>query len=162
MGNLHTHFPQAVDWLLSWTWSFPGGSTVKNLPASAGDVGLILGLGRYPGEENDYPHQCSCLENSMHRGVWWATARGVTKNQTWLSTHAHTHTHTHTHTHKLNMHWELQETQQKTAAGTPKNRTDSSCCTMLRRLRFKSHLLVEAQERPHSGSKVMPSSKMVD
>ena len=122
MGNLHTHFPQAVDWLLSWTWSFPGGSAVKNLPASAGDVGLILGLGRYPGEENDYPHQCSCLENSMHRGVWWATAHGVTKNQTWLS--VCTHTHTHTHTHKLNMHWELQETQQKTAAGTLKNRTE--------------------------------------
>ena len=31
---------------------FPGGSVVKNLPASAGDVGLIPGSGRSPGEEN--------------------------------------------------------------------------------------------------------------
>ena len=29
--------------LLSIYLSFPGGSVVKNLPASAGDVGLILG-----------------------------------------------------------------------------------------------------------------------
>ena len=29
---------------------FPGGSVVKNLPANAGDVGLIPGLGRTPGE----------------------------------------------------------------------------------------------------------------
>ena len=30
--------------------SFPGGSAVKNLPANAGDSGLIPGLGRVPGE----------------------------------------------------------------------------------------------------------------
>ena len=29
---------------------FPGGSVVKNLPASAGDSGSISGLGRSPGE----------------------------------------------------------------------------------------------------------------
>ena len=33
---------------------FPGGSAVKNLPASTGDLGLILGLGRSPGEQNGY------------------------------------------------------------------------------------------------------------
>ena len=33
-------------------WGFPGGSTVKNLPANAGNVGLIPGLGRSPGEGN--------------------------------------------------------------------------------------------------------------
>ena len=32
--------------------SFPGGSVVKNLPANTGDMGLIPGLGRSPGEEN--------------------------------------------------------------------------------------------------------------
>ena len=42
---------------------------VKNLPANAGDSGLIPGLGRSPGEENGYPLQCSCLENSMDRGT---------------------------------------------------------------------------------------------
>ena len=61
---------------------FPGGSVVKNLPASAGDVedlGLIPGSGRYPGEGNVNPLQFSCLENSMDRGAWWATVHGVTE-----------------------------------------------------------------------------------
>jgi len=38
--------------------AFPGGSVVKNLPANAGDTGdagLILGLGRSPGEGNGNP-----------------------------------------------------------------------------------------------------------
>ena len=34
---------------------FPGASVVKNLPASAGDMGLISGLGRSPGEGNGNP-----------------------------------------------------------------------------------------------------------
>ena len=38
---------------------------VNNLPANAGDVGLIPGLGRSPGEENGNPLQYSCLENPM-------------------------------------------------------------------------------------------------
>ena len=51
---------------------FPGGSVVKNLPASAGDMGdagSIPGWGRSPGEENGYPLQYSCLENPMDRGA---------------------------------------------------------------------------------------------
>ena len=44
---------------------FPGGSTVKNLPAKEGDMGLIPGSGRSPGEGNGYPLQYSGLENSM-------------------------------------------------------------------------------------------------
>ncbi|KAI4547953.1 hypothetical protein MG293_000283 [Ovis ammon polii] len=50
---------------------------VKNL-ANAGDVGLIPGLGRYPGEGNGNSLQYSCLENSMDRGAWWATVHGAT------------------------------------------------------------------------------------
>ena len=34
---------------------FPGGSVVKNLPANAGDMGLIPGSGRSPGEGNGHP-----------------------------------------------------------------------------------------------------------
>ena len=64
---------------------FPGGSVVKNLPASAGDVGSVPGLGRSPGEGNDNPLQYSRLENSMDRGAWQVTVHGVAKNQTWLS-----------------------------------------------------------------------------
>ena len=57
----------------------PSGSVVKNLPANAGDPGLISGLGRFPGERNSNPFQYSCLENPMDRGAWWATVHGVRK-----------------------------------------------------------------------------------
>ena len=40
----------------------PGGTMVKNLPASAGDTGSIPGLGRFLGEGNGYPLQYSCWE----------------------------------------------------------------------------------------------------
>ena len=43
----------------------------------AGDPGLILQSRGSPGEWNGYPLQCSCLENSMDRGAWWATIHGV-------------------------------------------------------------------------------------
>ena len=58
---------------------FPGGSVVKTLPANAGDVGLISGSGKSPGEENGNPLQYSCLGNPMDRGAWQATIHGVTK-----------------------------------------------------------------------------------
>ena len=48
---------------------FSSGSVVKNLPANAGDLGSITGLGRSLGEGNGYPLQYSCLENSMDRGA---------------------------------------------------------------------------------------------
>ena len=38
---------------------FPGDSVVKNLPANAGDSGLIPGWGRFPGEGVGYPLQYS-------------------------------------------------------------------------------------------------------
>ena len=58
---------------------------VKN----AGDLGLIPGLGRSPGEENCNSLQCSCLGNPMDRGGWQATVHGVAKSQTRLSKKAH-------------------------------------------------------------------------
>ena len=64
---------------------FAGDSVVKNLPASAGNMGLIPGLGRSPGEGNGYPFQYVCLENSMDREAWWAMIHGVTQSQTRLS-----------------------------------------------------------------------------
>ena len=64
---------------------FPSGTSVKNLPANAGDVrdvGSIPGLGRSPGEGNGNPLQYSCLENPMDRGGWQAMVHGATKSQT--------------------------------------------------------------------------------
>ena len=62
---------------------------VKNPPANAGDVGLILGLGRSPGGGHGNPLQCSCLENSMDKGAWRATVHKGTESQTRLSNYAH-------------------------------------------------------------------------
>ena len=60
-------------------WGFPGGSVVKNPPANAGDVGLIPGSGRSPGEGNGNPLPYSCLGNPMDREAWRATVQGVAK-----------------------------------------------------------------------------------
>ena len=49
---------------------------IKNPPANSEDMGLSPGSGRYPGVGNGNPLQYSCLENSIDRGVWWATVHG--------------------------------------------------------------------------------------
>ena len=54
----------------------------KNLPANAGDVGSIPGLGRSPAGGHGNSFQYSCLQNPMDRGAWQATVRGVTDSDT--------------------------------------------------------------------------------
>ena len=49
---------------------FPGGSDNKESAYNVGDLGVIPGLGRSPGEGHGNPLQYSCLENPMDRGVW--------------------------------------------------------------------------------------------
>ena len=71
-----------------WCFVFPGGSDGKASACDAGDLGLIPGLGRSPGEGNGTPLQYSCLENSMDQGAWWAAVHGVAKSQTRLSEEA--------------------------------------------------------------------------
>ena len=44
---------------------FPGSSAGKESSCNAGDLGLIPGLERSPGEGKSYPLQYSGLENSM-------------------------------------------------------------------------------------------------
>ena len=61
---------------------FPYSSAGKECACNAGDPGSIPGLGRSPGEGISYPLQYSCLENSMDRGIWWATVHEVTKSRT--------------------------------------------------------------------------------
>jgi len=48
----------------------PRGSEVKTSVRNAGDLGLIPGLGRSPGEGNGNPLQYSCLENPMEGRAW--------------------------------------------------------------------------------------------
>ena len=63
---------------------------VKNLPASAGDVGSIPGTGKSAGEGDGNPLQYSCLGNPMVRGACQATAHGVRRVRQDLETeHEH-------------------------------------------------------------------------
>ena len=61
-------------------WGFPCGSAGKESACNVGDLGLIPGLGRSPGEGKGSPLQYSGLENSMD-----CTVNGVSKSQTRLS-----------------------------------------------------------------------------
>ena len=74
-----THVPTTL------SGGFPGGSAVKNPPTNAGDVGLIPGLGRCPGEGTSNPLQYSGLENPRDREAWRAVVHGATKSWTQLS-----------------------------------------------------------------------------
>ena len=75
---------------------FPGGSNGRESACNVGYLGSIPGSGRSPRGGNGNLLQYSCLENSMHRGAWWATVHGVAKSWTRLSdqrTQKHTHAH---------------------------------------------------------------------
>ena len=56
---------------------FPGGSVGKESACNVGDLGLIPGSERSPGEGNRNLVQYSCLGNSMNRGDWQAIVHGV-------------------------------------------------------------------------------------
>ena len=63
-GNTYLNFA------VTNTVVFPGGSDGKASVYNAGDPGSILGLGRSPGGGNGNPLQDYCLENPMNRGAW--------------------------------------------------------------------------------------------
>ena len=71
VSNLSVGFP----------WYLSGKESACNAGVT-GDSGLIPGLGRSSGGEHGNLLQYSCLENSMDKGVWWATVHRVTKSQT--------------------------------------------------------------------------------
>ena len=56
---------------------FPGGSLIKNLPASVGDS--TFGSGSSLGEGNGYPLQYFFLGNPMEKRAWMARVHGVAK-----------------------------------------------------------------------------------
>ena len=51
--------------MVQWLGDFPGGSDGKESACNAGDLGLMPGLGRSPGEENGYSLQYS-LPGEFH------------------------------------------------------------------------------------------------
>ena len=57
----------------------------KESTCNVGDLGLILGFGRFPGEWHGNPHQCSCWRIPMDRGGRRAIVHGVSKSGTGLS-----------------------------------------------------------------------------
>ena len=61
--------PVAAEFLFFFflNWASQVGSVVKNLPANAGDTGLIPGSRRSPGEGNSNPLPDTCLGNPMDR-----------------------------------------------------------------------------------------------
>ena len=69
------------------------GSRGLHAPSNEGDVGSILGSGRFPGVGNGNPFQYPCLGNSMNRGTLQATVHGVVKSQTRLSDWAQARSH---------------------------------------------------------------------
>ena len=60
---------------------FPGDSDGKESACNVGDSGLILWLGRSPGEGNGNPLQYSCLEKPTGQRSLSATVLGVTKSE---------------------------------------------------------------------------------
>ena len=59
--------------------TFPCSSVIKESACNSGDLGLIPGLGRFPGEGNGNALQYSCLESPMDRGAWKATVHEVAR-----------------------------------------------------------------------------------
>ena len=91
---------KGIGYPLKYSWAFLMAQLVKNWPT--GDLSSIpvedllekrtavFWPGEFhglysPGEGNGNPLQCSCLENPMDRGAWWAAVHGVTKSRTRLS-----------------------------------------------------------------------------
>ena len=68
---------------------FPDSSVGKESSCNAGDTGLILGLGRSPGEGRGNPLQYSCLENPMERSLEGYSPGGPEESDMteWLSRH---------------------------------------------------------------------------
>ena len=63
----------------------PGGSDSKESACSAGNLGLIPGLGRFPGEGKGYPLEYSGLENSVDSIVHGIARVGHTELDTHIS-----------------------------------------------------------------------------
>ena len=71
---------------------------LKNPLGKVGDArdrGFDLWVGKILWRRKWQPLKYSYLENSMDRGAWWATVRGVVESRTRQCAHTHTQAHTH-------------------------------------------------------------------
>ena len=116
-------------------FSFPCGSAGKDSACNVGDLGLIPGLGRFPGEEKGYPIQYSGQENSMDCIVY-----GAAKSRTWLS-NFHSLTHTPITSWKINELEQTMETVTDFSLGGSKVTADGDCSHEIKR-----HLLFVISE----------------
>ena len=71
--------PMEVDTVSSKIGVSPCSSVGKESACNTGDLGLIPGSGRSPGEGNGNPLQYSCLDNPMDRAALQATVQGVAR-----------------------------------------------------------------------------------
>ena len=84
VGN-ECNCPVVWTFFITTLLGFPGSLDGKASSYNVGDLGLIPGSARSPGEGNGNPLQYSCLENPMDWGTWWATVHGIAKSPTRLS-----------------------------------------------------------------------------
>ena len=75
---------EEIGYPLQYSWASLVAQIVKNLLAMRETWVQSLGW-EDPLEEEMATHSCSCLEDFIGRGAWWATVYGVTKSQTRLS-----------------------------------------------------------------------------
>ena len=66
----------------TWFWSVGGEDPLEKGMATHSSIGVLQLATQL---------QYSCLKTFMDIGAWWAAVHGVTKSQTWLSTHTHTY-----------------------------------------------------------------------
>ena len=83
--SIQTFVGKVLSLLFNMLLGFPCSSDGKEAACSAGNPGLIPGLGRSPEEGNGNSLQYPCLENLMDRGAWWAAVHGVAKSRARLS-----------------------------------------------------------------------------
>ena len=68
-GEILNHNPYFTFWPQPRLQGFSGNSDGEEYACNAGDLGLIPGSGRFPGERNGNQLQYACLENHMDRGA---------------------------------------------------------------------------------------------
>ena len=79
VGELRSHMPRDVDKKKKKKWGFPCDSSGKESICNGGDLGLIPGSGRYPGEGKGYPHQASWAYL-----VTWLVKNPPAMKETWV------------------------------------------------------------------------------